>query len=738
MPNPNCDSCATCGETDSCVGVRWTKTRCADIRGPRTWPSLVRNPVLARMGFQGPAIYNPETPTNSIQFHLTTIAAVIIPRTNVKIRYEAFCTCQRCKRKKIKCDKGEPACYQCNSAQADCQYVERRQRPRLAQQRVAVSHLTERLQLLEKQISNTNTESSPPGISVESVEPPETETSIESVPSPRVSVMAGDGRESWIYRLASDVRRNFQSQATPVTTPTPRIDDAMSALNDALDELGKLKIRTDACKVDLSLTPKEVNASLDTFVFLVKNMVVPEIFAIPIDVELLRIIPSIMKSPYVNIDPGVYVMYYNAIYYGLHQMRGPGDPVAQGMYLKVLEAIPKWLDASGDTDMDGHTAALSAWTAINNHDYQLGWKLHLKCCHYVKTRKIDQLDVHPAKTFEEEDSRDGHRYLYWYVLATDMLFRLFYGKPTVMRWVPSRVKPPSILCAGRMHPSVFQVTVAVVWIRSTLMTAEMLNEIDNSTLPDANGEFLQKVDDFCKRLEDLMAEWKLEAALVDTSISEALRYLLADHVMTIHAIIVGIKRLVRPAGNPYAVDAIARRAARRVTQITLDFNVAQSTPDRPIVQSVCVHFINFYPFCAVFSLYEYILGSTDPDDCEQDVCLLERIGVAMAEASISMIDFKALAATINALNKVSRTIQDERRKAKAAGPVSGDIANIIPDFNASVFASHPNFPFHFEDVPQPLGFVRALESDFVARNWHEGWWDVGDGMEDPIHDVTQR
>ncbi|KAH8727675.1 hypothetical protein GQ44DRAFT_770234 [Phaeosphaeriaceae sp. PMI808] len=601
----------------------------------------------------------------------------------------------------------------------------------MAQQRAAVNHLNERLQLIEKQISSSNTESSMAMPTPRSSEPTETESSIDLVPSPKVSLLAGDGQESWIYRLASDVRRNFQSQATPVTTPTPRIDDAMLALNDALEELGKLKIRTDASKVDLSLSPEEVSAILDAFMFLMKDLIVPELFAIPIDFELLRVIPSIMKSPYVNIDPGMYVMYYNALYYGLFQIRGPGDPVAQGMYLKVLEAIPRWLDTPGDTEIDGYTAALSAWTAINNHDYQLGWKLHLKCCHYIKTRKIDQIDVVPAKTFEEEDKKEAERYLYWHVLGMDILFRLFYGKPTVIRWVPSKVRPPTILRTSKTHMSMYQVTTMIIWVRSTLMTAEMLNEIDSCTLPDGNGKLSQSVDEFCIKLKDLVTEWKLESTMRDKNTTDELRCFIADQFMIVQAMIVGIKRLVRPAGNPYAVDAIAREAARNVAQITLDFSTNPISQNR----SVCVHFLSFYPFCAVFSLYEYILGCTDPDDCEQDVCLLERIGVAMAEASISMVDFKTLSRTINALNKVSRTIQDERRRVKTVDPLTGEIPNIMPDFNASFFASYPEFPFNFEDVPQPLGFVRALENDFVTRNWHEGWWDVGDDMED-IMDAT--
>lgn len=232
--------------------------------------------------------------------------------------------------------------------------------------------------------------------------------------------------------MASDVRRNLQSQTTPINTPTPRIDDAMSALNDALDDLGRLRIRTHAPRVDLRLSSKEVGACIDAFVHLVSNIVVPDVFALSIDADLLRVLPDITKSTYVKVDPCVYVIYYNALYYGLHQIRGPGDIVAQSMYLKVLEAVPAWLEAPGDTDVDGYAALLMAWTAMGNNDYQLSWKFHCKSCHYIQAMNIDQLDITPAKTFEEEDERDAQRYLYWHILSSDILYRLIYGKPTVV------------------------------------------------------------------------------------------------------------------------------------------------------------------------------------------------------------------------------------------------------------------------------------------------------------------
>lgn len=74
---------------------------------------------------------------------------------------------------------------------------------------------------------------------------------------------------AWIYRLASDARRNFekvntQSHSTPAETlESSTVDSAMSALNEALDGLGKLRLRSDESMSrgpELNLSPDEARA----------------------------------------------------------------------------------------------------------------------------------------------------------------------------------------------------------------------------------------------------------------------------------------------------------------------------------------------------------------------------------------------------------------------------------------------------------------------------------------------
>jgi hypothetical protein len=198
--------------------------------------------------------------------------------------------------------------------------------------------------------------------------------------------------------------------------------------------------------------------------------------------------------------------------------------------MKVLESVPAWLESSNDTTMDVHTAALSAWTAMTSHDYQLAWKFHCKACQHVKSSGMDQLDVVPAKSFEEESKKDVDRFTYWYILSIDTFFRLFYGKPTVLRYVPNRVRPPLLFRPDNMQPSALHVTMSVVWIRYTLLTVELISYVDSHPSHDHDSNLCQKADETCLHMEAIMDEWKLHELMDATETSDDVRCLVADHV----------------------------------------------------------------------------------------------------------------------------------------------------------------------------------------------------------------
>jgi hypothetical protein len=223
---------------------------------------------------------------------------------------------------------------------------------------------------------------------------------------------------------------------------------------------------------------------------------------------------------------------YNALYHGLRDIDGPGADLTMKAYMKVLASVPAWLESPIKASMDGHTAALTSWTSITMHDYQLAWKFHCKLCQYLMSQGIDQLDSTPARTALEEDERDNHRYLYWHSICTDVAFHLFFGKPKVLRWVPNKIRPPLIFRRDNMHPSAINVTIGVVWVRYTLLAEELISYVEDHAADGQGDDLFRKADECCVQLENLMSEWKLEQLMNAEDTLDNHRCMIADHIST--------------------------------------------------------------------------------------------------------------------------------------------------------------------------------------------------------------
>lgn len=137
---------------------------------------------------------------------------------------------------------------------------------------------------------------------------------------------------------------------------------------------------------------------------------------------------------------------------------------------------------------------------------------------------------------------------------------------------------------------------------------------------------------------------------------------------------------------------------------------------------------------------------------------LESIGIAMNEASTQRRNLVPFVKTVDALNRVSRTLQEERRKEMVPTatsnaeytttpvlnyqPTSFDtvqnlVATELPDFDMSAF-NMPGYSANAEGDFQSLGLFRALENEFVARNWQSNWWDLNGGADESMNQTTAR
>jgi len=137
--------------------------------------------------------------------------------------------------------------------------------------------------------------------------------------------------------------------------------------------------------------------------------------------------------------------------------------------------------------------------------------------------------------------------------------------------VPDKVRPPSVFNSNNMHPSARQVMVLCVWVQYTLITAEAINFIDNTPVGSRDEAYAIRVEGFCTRLAALLEEWKIEAATHEENISTRCRFVMADHIMNTHTMIIGIQRLARSTSESRRVDCVSLASARKVVGLILEF-----------------------------------------------------------------------------------------------------------------------------------------------------------------------
>jgi hypothetical protein len=83
----------------------------------------------------------------------------------------------------------------------------------------------------------------------------------------------------------------------------------MLSLNEALDDLGKLRVRTGTHSAKLNLSPADARLCIDGFVSVIGSMLAPDSFVKSmLDIDLLHALPDIIDSPYINIEPVVRVL----------------------------------------------------------------------------------------------------------------------------------------------------------------------------------------------------------------------------------------------------------------------------------------------------------------------------------------------------------------------------------------------------------------------------------------------
>ncbi|KAK2813942.1 hypothetical protein FQN50_000343 [Emmonsiellopsis sp. PD_5] len=585
-------------------------------------------------------------------------------------------SCQRCKHKKVRCDRAEPQCDKCKAGGFACIYVERRQRARRAPRNDTIDRLSRRLELLEQQVVATPTD--PPASPAPTGEPTETTQSQTKANDDDFGTRDA-GSETLIYQLVNEAKDTTlgtlacQDSLTPENSPS-NMNNAITALNSALEELGNLTVSSN-------------------------EQSLPE----------------------------------------------PKD-------LFTRDEARQCVGGS---------------------------------------QKTQQMDV-PTKG------------LIMGMAHTDIMFRLFYNKPyaihnsTIREMdLPSLMSPVS--APRSSQPRAAPTIIYIIWVRLAYITSDFFEYLDNhgSDRTQRPEDFRRKIFFFCDQIEELMEDWPIEIMMKTSTKDPMAMWLLADVRVAAYTTIILMERKLY--GDEYSTVSPRMLLAARIVldsifqfaSLDLDTSgkpsaAASSDEDSqrrrrrrsstPLIANAMRSLISFYPFSAFFSLYYHIIACPDPDDCKEDISALERLGAILRSAACVQTEFVPISNAINALNQVSRVIQEQRRAIVPASYLQGTqlqgpdmpsshgqrpaVAKRPQQQTGAGYTTPPSpnpltmtmttgaetpqiqFPappedlfssmeipmlpdasmMGFEDGFEPMEYMRAVENEFIGRNWHESWW----------------
>ncbi|KAL4804421.1 hypothetical protein BDV18DRAFT_162183 [Aspergillus unguis] len=421
--------------------------------------------------------------------------------------------CQRCRRKKLKCDREKPVCKRCSSLSVECIYEPpqygKRKRPVHSTEDSSIPGILNRLHALESAVSRPNSHSA------------------SAPPFPSSSLKG--------YRFHTDAQT--EASDASIFIPSEAAISWIQTLYNNQPTLGLL---------------------------------------LPISKDFMLAIPPIIDSPYVQIDVRVLILYYGALHHGMLLSPGltiqERNRYALFFYRKTLRLMEQWLLQDQTNELSLHVAFWMTHEAYTQLDFDLAHRLHRSACQIAGDLGLLQLDAETGPSSLSEISqlahpstiyKDVHRIYFWHILiSTDYIFQHhLYRSGTISGpWkvgLPDLSKRQSLSDIARDTEVYFEASLRLSLI-----------ELEYSQL-DGMSENEAKLVDLVWKVDAVLEEWQIEHLMEQTSRVNA--WLYAQLIWRTTAMITSF---LRGRGNSSLKDLEYKAAQRsiRALQRMLEFD----------------------------------------------------------------------------------------------------------------------------------------------------------------------
>ncbi|KAJ5147476.1 hypothetical protein N7526_000828 [Penicillium atrosanguineum] len=232
--------------------------------------------------------------------------------------------------------------------------------------------------------------------------------------------------------------------------------------------------------------------------------------------SFLLSIPDLLENPHIQLDYTSQIIYHTVRLQGIildPSSREDDGGLVRHLYQTCLTLTDCWLDHIQNTPADLFAAVSMALEGCNS---ELAWKMLGHACTIAKALGYFSVDGNPEEadgtqgstTDETKIDKNRKRFEFWHLLRTDCLFRLSFGKPTLISAGSWKVNFPDPTINGVDDGSSRFIQIHfLASMRLALVTGLTWGADPDPVLHDAT------VDSFLAEVQLIMSDWDTDELL---------------------------------------------------------------------------------------------------------------------------------------------------------------------------------------------------------------------------------
>ncbi|PVH83741.1 hypothetical protein DL98DRAFT_512907 [Cadophora sp. DSE1049] len=566
-------------------------------------------------------------------------------------------SCQRCKLKKIRCNRKKPICGKCESLGVECNYLARRTGPRRNRRLEGMlQEIFQRLDRLEGLIV-TNQAAPLPSFRAQLDTPMATPSLLTNH---RLKFNPVLDLVNETCQLARE-----QLNASPHQSAHGELRTLFATLPQTVCELQEqLSTERHSWQRSSWSVPREKAQGWVNYWF--DNVGVKSRVLHP-QRDFIVSIPDLLRNPHVRIDIATQLAYYNLLFSGM-MFHNDQDP-EQGSYARqifshMLSIIPEWESEATGSEMDFLASFLTIWVALSFSEPDLAYKMLSYACRTGTALGLFQVD-HPdnAPNQVEDESqeaafdKDRTRMAFWFLLHYDCIFRLRYGRPPLIQPGTWTVKIPSVVddLGNKMG---FDPLHFIITTKITLVIMKFFEIFDNDDIP---TDVAPRVCTLVEEISSIAVTWRLERNAL-TATDCVGRYLYVDQLLSsyINVILLCTYRS-ELLQIPELRDHVMKSARGslglliQMTKVDLDSTCQTSMRSQWLIYSY-------------LAIYRSILQSQDLPKRISDLESLVWLESMLDKWTDQHEEIIPLRAAINGLNKVAQASIEAKKASSSMSP----------------------------------------------------------------------